>query len=300
MYSLKSICGVQPLFISHVARTLYYEAYDALLAKYGIVVKDHWIETNLGKTHILETGNPEGKPLLMLHAAGCSAAEWYANFSVLGQEYHLFAVDMPGDAGKSELRKKAKNIEDYNQMLLQVLDTLHLDKTSLLGHSIGGFFATGFTIAYPEMVEKLILLSPVATHAPIRWYLRLMLHLTGRPGMGPHAEKTLKMQAFKGFDPEQLFSNLMEHVRNFCTVQMLFPYVYPEKKLANIKVPVFLIVGTEEPLCHYERSIRLAKQKIPGVNITVLENIGHTPNMERPDFTNRLLLNILNNRPDRA
>jgi pimeloyl-ACP methyl ester carboxylesterase len=284
---------IKPLFSTEAARSQYFDTYDALLKKYGIAVKDYWVETHLGKAHVIETGNPAGKPVVLLHAAGCSAAEWYANFEALGQGFHLYAVDMPGDAGKSELGKLPENIGDYARTILQILDTFQLERPTLLGHSIGGFFAAGFASAHPEKVGKLILLSPVATHVPIRWYLRLMLKFTGRPGTGPHAIKTLKLQAFKGFEPEPLFAELMEQVRNFCTVQMLFPYVYSDADLSKIKMPTWLIVGTEEPLCSCERSVKLAKQKIPQIQVTVLENTGHTPNMERPEETNRLLLDIL-------
>lgn len=283
---------VKPLFTTEAAKSEYFQAYDTLLSRYEIAVQDHWIHTDLGKVHVIETGNPEGKSVVMLHAAGCSAAEWYGNFELLGQKFHLFAVDTPGDAGKSELTHEPGNIADYNQSLLKVLDTLHLNRPILLGHSIGGFFATGFAIAYPERLEKLVLLSPVATHVPIRWYLKLMLKFTGRPGTGPHAVKTLKLQAFKGFEPEPLFARLMEYVRNYCTVQMLFPYVYSAKELSGISAPVFLIVGTKEPLCHYKRSVKLAREKIPQVRITILDNTGHTPNMERPNETSRLLMEI--------
>ncbi len=294
---MSPVPAVKPLFISESARAEYFQAYDTLLMRYDIPVKDHWIHTHLGLVHVIETGNPEGEPVVMLHAAGCSAAEWYGNFEWLGLDYHLFAVDTPGDAGKSELGRVPEKIADYNQSLLQVFDALHLHRPILLGHSIGGFFATGFTIAHPERVEKLVLLSPVATHVPIRWYLRLMLQFTGRPGTGPHAATTLKMQAFKGFEPEPLFASLMECVRNYCTVEMLFPYVYSTRELSAIHIPVFLIVGTKEPLCDYKRSVRLAREKIPNVRVTVMNNTGHTPNMERPNETNRLLMEIFREKP---
>lgn len=97
--------------------------------------------------------------------------------------------------------------------------------------------------------------------------------------------------------PEPLFVNLMECVRNYCTVQMLFPYVFSDADLHKLTMPVHLIVGTGEPLHSWKRSVKLAKQKIPLVRVIVLENTGHTPNMERPDETNRLLLDILHAHP---
>ena len=284
---------IKPLFVTKAARTKYWADYDAIFEKYSLSVRDHWVQTALGKTHVLEYGNSGGEPVVLLHAAGCSAAEWYANLSALGRECHLFAVDMPGDAGKSTLECLPTGIEDYTETIRDIFDAFKLGKEVLIGHSIGGFFSAGFAMACPDRVKKLILLSPVATHVPIRWYLKLLLKFTGRPGTGPHAVKTLKMQAFKGFEPEPLFVNLMECVRNFCTVQMLFPYVFPNSELHKLAMPVYLILGTEEPLHSWKHSIELAKQKMPHVRITVLDNTGHTPNMERPEKTNKILLEIL-------
>lgn len=284
---------MKPLFVSGDAKSAYLKAYDALLSKYDVPVQDHWVDAQLGRVHIIETGIPEGVPVLLLHAAGCSAAEWYANYGALGRACRVFAMDMPGDAGKSELEKDPERIEDYTTTILQVLNALQLDRPVLIGHSIGGFFAAGFAMAYPERVAMLILLSPVATHVPIRWYLKLLLKWTGRPGTGPHAIKTLKMQAFRGFTPEPLFVELMECVRDYCTVQMLFPYVYPKTDLSRLTMPVHLIVGTEEPLHSWKRSVQLVREKIPLIGITVLDDTGHTPNMERPAETNRLLLELV-------
>jgi len=284
---------MKPLFVSGAAKSAYFKAYDALLSKYDVPVQDRWVDAQLGRVHVIETGTPSGMPVLLLHAAGCSAAEWYANYGALGRVCRVFAMDMPGDAGKSVLEKTPEHIEDYTTTIRQVLDALQLDRPSVIGHSIGGFFATGFAMAHPERVAKLILLSPVATHVPIRWYLKLLLKWTGRPGTGPHAIKTLKMQAFRGFEPEPRFVDLMECVRDYCTVQMLFPYVYSKPELSRLIMPVHLIVGTEEPLHSWKRSVTLAREKIPNIGITVLNDTGHTPNMERPAETNRLLLELI-------
>lgn len=283
-----------PLFISEQGKDTYLQAYDALLNKYNVSYQDLWIDTYLGKAHLIETGKKEGKAIMMLHAVGVSSAEWYANYNALGEKYHLYALDMPGDAGKSELYTSPEKIEDYQLTVLQILDSLKLDKVTLLGHSLGGFFAAGFTLAHPERVEQLILLSPVTTHVPLHWYFKLLLKKQGKPGKGPKAKKILKMQAYKGFEPDPEFVALMESVRDYTRVNVLFPYVYSNEKLASIQVPVTLIIGTKEVLCRYKKSVRLAKKKIPGIKIHTLHNTGHTPNIERPSVVNELLLSILN------
>ena len=283
-----------PLFKSDEGKTIYNDAYNNLLEKYGVQYRDIWIKTYLGKTHLIETGKKGGHPILLLHAAGVSAAEWYTNLNTLGKEFHLFALDMPGDAGKSELIRLPTNIADYELTILQILDTLKIQKINLLGHSIGGFFAAGFSIAHPERVDKLILLSPVTIHVAMHWYMKLIIKMGGgKQGKGPKAIKTLKMQAYKGFVPEPAFVELMNAVRAYAHVRMLFPYVYSKEKLASLKVPTTLIVGTKEVLCNYKKSVRLAKKKIPGIKVHIIDNAGHTLNMEYPEKVNQLLLSIL-------
>ena len=283
------------LFVSDSGAKAYYSAYDSLLSKFQVNYIDHFIETNLGTCHLIEVGDSEAPPVLLLPAAGCSAAEWYANLNELGKQNRVFALDLPGDAGKSILRKQVGPmlIEDYNVMIGEILDNFQLKEVTLVGHSIGGFLATGFAISHPERVKHLVLLSPVATHINIKWYFRILLEMGGKPGKGPSAEKTLKMQASKGFDPEPLFVNLMQCVRDYCRVDLLFPYVYSSDELSSISIPTSLIIGTNEVLCNYKRSIRNAKSAFENVDIYIMDKTGHTPNMEIPDQFNLIVHSIL-------
>lgn len=284
----------KPLFISEEGQRTYMERYDALLAKKEIPVNDVWIDTYLGKCHLIETGNREAEPLFLLHAAGCSAAEWYANLKELGKHFHVYALDTPGDAGKSVLSRMPESIDDYTLTLSQILDSLGLEEIYLMGHSIGGFFAAGFTMQHPERVKRLILTAPAATHSNMRWYIRLALHIEGKPGKGPRARTILKAQAYKGFEQDPGFVDLMESVVDYCRVEMLFPYVYPSADLAAMTTPTHLIIGTEEVVCRPRKSVKLAKRKIPGITVHTIQNAGHTLNMERPEKFNELVVRILN------
>jgi pimeloyl-ACP methyl ester carboxylesterase len=287
--------GHQSIFITPEAEEVYFHRYDFLLAKHDVNVEDVWIDTHLGRAHLIRTGNEEGSPTLLLHGAGLSAAEWFANYNALGESLEVYGLDMPGDAGKSSLKKSPKSIEDYQVSILQILDHLQIDKVILIGHSVGGFFATGFAIAYPERTEKLILVGPAATHVQMRWYIRLLLRMSGKAGTGPSAEKILKAVTFKGFDLDPDFVKLMEAVRDYTNVDILFPYVYSDDELSSLKLPVHLIIGDKESICSYKKSIRKAKEKIQQVVVHVIEGAVHIPHMEFPDQVNELIISIVNN-----
>jgi pimeloyl-ACP methyl ester carboxylesterase len=292
MYTIQ-VNGQNSLFISKAGEESYHSAYDSLLSKYQISYTDHWIDTDLGTIHLLEVGNRQAPAVLLLPAAGCSAAGWYANLNELGKKYHVYALDIPGDAGKSSLSSPYQSIDDYTSAILTILDSLKLAKVSLVGHSIGGFLSTGFAMRYPERVEKLVLVSPVATHTKIHWYFKILLQMGGKPGKGPSADNTLKMQAGKDFVPEPAFVSLMQCVRDYCNVDIIFPYVYPENELEKLNVPTYLIIGDQEKLCSYKKSVKDAHKKISGIKFEIMLGTGHTPNMENPAQFNELILNIL-------
>ncbi len=280
------------IFTTPEAKEVYCKRYDRLLAKYQVAVEDIWIDNHLGRSHLIETGNKQGAPTILLHGAGLSAAEWFPTYNALGKTLHVYGLDMPGDAGKSLLKKPPRSIEDYQLSILQILDNLSLEKVILIGHSIGGFFATGFAISYPERTEKLILMGPAATHIQMRWYIRLLLQLGGKAGTGPSARKILQSVTHKGFDLDPGFIKLMEAVRDYTNVDMLFPYVYSDEELSSISVPVHLIIGDKEIICRHKKSIKNAKKKLPGVEIHVIKNAVHMPHMEYPDLINELLISL--------
>ena len=61
-----------------------------------------------------------------------------------------------------------------------VLDSIGVEKTTVLGHSMGGMLATRFTLMFPETTEKLILENPIGLedwklkvpYKPVEWWYK--------------------------------------------------------------------------------------------------------------------------------
>nr|WP_319801611.1 2-succinyl-6-hydroxy-2,4-cyclohexadiene-1-carboxylate synthase [Bhargavaea beijingensis] len=106
-----------------------------------------------------EAGNPDGEPLVLLHGFTGSAASW-AEFA---DELSAFRLIMPDLTGHGET--EAPEAPERYAMEEQVADLdalftrLGLDRFSLLGYSMGGRIAIGYTAAHPEKVGRLILES---------------------------------------------------------------------------------------------------------------------------------------------
>ena len=85
----------------------------------------------------------------------------------LMNDYHVFAADIPGEAGNSSEYRLSLDEQDYADWMASVLDALELSRASIAGNSLGGWMALKFATTYPDRVEKLMLFASGGL-APIR------------------------------------------------------------------------------------------------------------------------------------
>ena len=125
------------------------------------------IETPFGETFLLEAGEAQNPAVLLLHGSCSNSAFWFNDILALSGQYHVFAADIPGEAGNSSEYRLNLSGADYAEWLCSVLDALNLPRASIAGNSLGGWMALKFATAYPARVEKLMLFASGGL-APIR------------------------------------------------------------------------------------------------------------------------------------
>jgi len=100
----------------------------------------------------------EGNPLVLIHGGYMDRRMWDDQFHAFAKHYRVIRYDVRG-FGKSEL---APVPYADRQDLFDLLNYLGVEKTYLLGLSLGGIIAIDFTLEHPTMVDALILVgSPV-------------------------------------------------------------------------------------------------------------------------------------------
>lgn len=110
----------------------------------------------------LQPKYPNGQTVLLLHGKNFTGAYWRDTAKALSDKgYRVIMPDQIG-FGKSS---KPKSLQ-YSFALLAhntkaLLEHLHIDKVTVLGHSMGGMVATRFALMFPNSVEKLILENPI-------------------------------------------------------------------------------------------------------------------------------------------
>jgi len=118
--------------------------------------RSDFLEVRGVRTHLLKGGR--GRPLLVLHPE-FGANMWAPYHDVLAAHFTVLAPDHLG-FGQSDRPDWLETIDDLVFHYLDLLDTLELERLSIVGTSLGGWIAAAFAVAHPERVERLVLAAP--------------------------------------------------------------------------------------------------------------------------------------------
>jgi len=100
----------------------------------------------------------KGEPLLLVHGWGATKDGWFVQVSALSKHYKVIIFDNRG-AGKSSRPNYPYTMDMYANDINGLLEFLKIEKTHLLGESLGGMIALNFILKYPERVNKFILIN---------------------------------------------------------------------------------------------------------------------------------------------
>jgi pimeloyl-ACP methyl ester carboxylesterase len=138
------------------------------------------IESAAGRYSILEAGT--GPPVLMLHGLGANKAEFLPTVAALAPTFRTIGVDMLGFGDSDKPIGASYGPRFQAEGLAALLDSLEIERTHVIGHSMGGRVALELGFEHHDRTMGLVLMTPaMAWLRERRWapYLRLI-----RPELG--------------------------------------------------------------------------------------------------------------------
>ena len=240
--------------------------------------------------------SPSGKTppaVVLLHGFGASLHTWEDWVPVLSQDFRVIRYDLPG-AGLTGPDASGDYTDARGMaVLLALLDRLGIQKTSLVGHSMGGRLAWNFAAAYPERIEKLILVAPDGFASPGFEYgkppeigasIQAMRFILPKP--------ILRMSLAPAYaDPAVMTDQLLTRYHDLMRAPGVRPALIarlqqstlkdPNPTLATIQAPTLLVWGDQDAMIPFANSADYLRA-LPNARLVKMPGVGHLPQEEAP------------------
>lgn len=246
--------------------------YENLLEQWHQPSKHHTLETTFGDTYVIESGVDKAPAILMLHGSGSNLGMWTADVKELSKNYHVFAIDIIGECGKSSENRPPFKDDNYSDWLSEIIEELGLNKVSFIACSLGGWIALNFTIRYPEKSEKLVLM---ATAGVVQVKPKTVFWIIITSFFGSWGFNKLNKIVYGNLDIDDKaleFASLIK--RHYIPRTDVLP-VLSDESLQKIIVPALFIGGENDCFYNSQNMASRLKRNLENIQCLVLKNTGH-------------------------
>lgn len=210
--------------------------------------------------------------MFLFHGSTSNSAAWFADIKELTQYFHVFMIDLIGDAGHSaEIRLDMKS-DGYAMWIREIFEKLGIEKASIMGNSLGAWMCLKFAAIFPEKVERIVLLAASGI-TPIRpsFIFRVILYsLRGRKG----GQAITRMVYGKDHIPQEVIDYINILSENYLPYTGEVP-VLADSDMTRLVMPVMYIAGEDDQLTNVPKCAVKLKKLLPQPTIYVLKNTGH-------------------------
>jgi pimeloyl-ACP methyl ester carboxylesterase len=240
-----------------------------------------------------------GPAVVLLHGLGADGSSWASNIGALSAKYRVIVPDQIG-FGKSDKPFINYRVGTLVDFLNGLLKELKIERASLVGNSLGGFTAAAFALAYPEKVDRLVLVDAAGYAVPKDTDPRTFNILNPSTREGVRQVMSVVFYDKKMFANDavvdMLFAKKMQTGDGY-TIQKFIESILRSEdvldgKLDKIKQPTLLVWGREDALTPLAMGERF-KQDIKGSQLLIFDKCGHVPQMEKAAEFNSAVLKFL-------
>lgn len=243
-----------------------------------------------------------GPAVVLVHAFHMDLRQWDEQVPVLARDYQVVRYDVRGHGQSAP--PPARDYAPYDDLRSLVAE-LGLERVTVVGHSMGGGIAIDFALAYPDLVERLVLVSPslggYQGGAPGAWFLPIIDAV--RAGNATRAaelwwESPLMAGVKARGGAGQPYRRIVLDNARIWTLSRAGerPLTPPAvDRLAALAAPTLVVVGERDEAA-VKAGAKLIIDRAPRARLVVMPRVGHMAPLEAPAGFNRLLSEFLRSR----
>ncbi len=245
------------------------------------------------RLHVRDEGPRDAPAIVLVHGLGASLHTWDGWTQALRATYRVVRFDVPGHGLTGPEPTGDYGDARSRRLLRALLDSLELDRVTLVGHSMGGRLAWSFAAEHPERVERLVLVAPDGFASPgfeydtpaevpavlgvMRWVLPApLLRANLAPAYAnPEAMHDTVARRYHDLmlapgNREAMLARLRQTV-----------LTNPEARLASITAPTLVLWGEDDGMIPVANAADY-ERLLPNVTVVRLPGLGHVAFEEAP------------------
>ena len=255
------------------------------------------------ETSYLEAGS--GPPVLMLHGSGpgvSGTANWQYNIPVLAEKFHVLAPDIVGFGATERPTDIVYSLRAWTDHVWAFLDALGIEKTAIVGNSLGGRIALQMATDRPERISRMVLMGSPGVGMSLTEGLQAL-----RAYEPSHDAMRALLRNYFAVDPTLITDELVA-IRYEASVAdgayeayraMFFDPRHKgselgitEEEVRAIATPALLVHGREDKVVPLSVSVSML-DLLPNADLHVFSHCGHWTQIERADEFSALVKDYL-------
>lgn len=261
------------------------------------VPESDFVEIDGRRIRVREVG--EGPTLVMLHGFASSSHAFRKIIAPLSCSYRILAIDLDG-FGLTERPHDfdAYQIGNQAELITKVMRAKGVDEAALVGHSYGCAVSMVFSVKYPELLSKLVLISPPSDFAKKPpFYIRngvgirfafFLIHALLSNGKRFHkltlraffVKEALPFEDSEVYRREMLTEGLKKTCRGYA--RAFAGGGASAVRYDSIEKPTLVVAGVEDTVVPVDSCVAVA-ESIPQSDLRTIPHCGHCPPEERPE-----------------
>jgi pimeloyl-ACP methyl ester carboxylesterase len=179
-----------------------------------------------------------GEPLVLLHGSFGAIDLWGPILSTLAETHQVIAVELQGHGHTADIIDRPLGYEQMADDVAALMEHLGIEHADVVGYSMGGTTGLQLAIRHPELVRKLVTVSP--NYRSDGYYPELLAGLS-----------MMTLETFVGTPEEAAYLRHAPHPEDFPVLveklkDLPRDFAFPDEDVAAIAAPTLLIYGDSD------------------------------------------------------
>lgn len=255
---------------------------------------EHVFNSNGVRIRYVEEGH--GEPVVLVHGFTATLdKQWVATgvFATLSKHYHVIALDDRGHGKSGKPHDPKQYGREMGQDVIRLMDQLRIQRTHLVGYSLGGVICGQLRALHPE---RFVTITIAGAPPLFAWTAELQRAVEAEASVLEAGDLSpIARRAWPTNDPPPTEAQLKQYTeersagQDFQALAAVWRSVgdlaVQQAEFVKITVPTLAIVGTVDP---YLEAVTAVKSAMPSLKLVTIPDANHLSALSRPEFVQAL------------